>query len=162
VKYLRTTFLATLLTFAAAGAAHAQLADKKALTLAAAREMAAAAEAEATKNGWNLVIVIVDDAGNLLYLERMDGVQLASIEVATRKARTAVLYRRPSKDFADRMASGNTTTLALPEVIPLEGGLPIVIDGQVIGAIAASGAQAVQDAQAAQAGIDALLRKLGR
>jgi glc operon protein GlcG len=162
VKYLGTTFLATLLTFAAAGAAHAQLADKKALTLAAAREMAAAAEAEATKNGWNLVIVIVDDAGNLLYLERMDGVQLASIEVATRKARTAALYRRPSKDFADRMASGNTTTLALPEVIPLEGGLPIVVDGQVIGAIAASGAQAVQDAQAAQAGIDALLRKLGR
>jgi glc operon protein GlcG len=162
VKYLGTTFLATLLTFAAAGAAHAQLADKKALTLAAAREMAAAAEAEATKNGWNLVIVIVDDAGNLLYLERMDGVQLASIEVATRKARTAALYRRPSKDFADRMASGNITTLALPEVIPLEGGLPIVVDGQVIGAIAASGAQAVQDAQAAQAGIDALLRKLGR
>jgi glc operon protein GlcG len=162
VKYLRTTFLATLLTFAAAGAAHAQLADKKALTLAAAREMAPAAEAQATKTGWNLVIVIVDDAGNLLYLERMDGVQLASIEVATRKARTAALYRRPSKDFADRMASGNITTLALPEVIPLEGGLPIVVDGQVIGAIAASGAQAVQDAQAAQAGIDALLRKLGR
>lgn len=162
VRLLTSAILVAILAGSTPIGAQAQLADKKALTLSAAKEMAAAAEAEATKNGWNLVIVIVDDAGNLLYLERMDGVQLASIEVATRKARTAALYRRPSKDFADRMTSGNNTTLALPEVIPLEGGLPIVVDGQVIGAIAASGAQAVQDAQAAQAGIDALMRKLGR
>jgi glc operon protein GlcG len=108
------------------------------------------------------VAAVVDAGGALLFLWRPDAAQVASVEVATDKARTAAIYRRPSKDFADRMASGNTTTLALPEVIPLEGGLPIVVDGQVIGAIAASGAQAVQDAQAAQAGIDALLRKLGR
>lgn len=162
MKYLNQSVLAAFLMIATTGAAQGQLTDKKALTLAAAKEMAAAAEAEASKNGWNLVIVIVDDAGNLLYLERMDGVQLASIEVATRKARTAALYRRPSKDFADRMTSGSNTTLALPEVMPLEGGLPIVVDGQVIGAIAASGAQAAQDAQAAQAGIDALMRRLGK
>jgi uncharacterized protein GlcG (DUF336 family) len=141
-------------------AVRAQLADKKVLTLAAAKEMAAAAEAEATRNGWKLVIVILDDGGHLLYLQRMDGVQLASLQVAQAKARTALLYRRPTKEFVDRMATGNTP-LAMPEVMPLEGGLPIVVDGQVIGAIAASGATGAQDAQAVQKGIDALLARLG-
>jgi glc operon protein GlcG len=140
--------------------AHSQLVDRKELSLSAAKEMAAAAEAEATRNGWNLVIVIVDHGGNLLYLQRMDGVQLASLAVAQAKARTAALYRRPTKDFADRIASGNNAALAMPDVIPLEGGLPIVVNGQVIGAIGASGATGAQDAQAAQAGIDALMAKL--
>jgi uncharacterized protein GlcG (DUF336 family) len=141
-------------------AVRAQLADKKVLTLAAAKEMAAAAEAEATRNGWNLVIVILDDGGNLLYLQRMDGVQLASLQIAQAKARTALIYRRPTKEFADRMAAGNTP-LAMPEVMPLDGGLPIVVDGRVIGGIAASGATGAQDAQAVQKGIDALLARLG-
>ena len=158
MRLFSVVILAGLLTFAPA-VAHGQLADKKVLTLAAAKEMAAAAESEATRNGWNLVIVIIDDGGNLLYLQRMDGVQLASIQIAQAKARTALLYRRPSKDFADRMATGNTA-LAMPEVMPLEGGLPIVVNGQVIGAIAASGATGAQDAQAAQKGIDALLGRL--
>lgn len=157
MKTLSISLVSLLLLAAAPSLAEAQLGTKKVLTLAAAREMAAAAEAEATRNGWNLVIVIVDEAGNLLFLERMDGVQLASIAIATQKARTAALYRRPSKDFADRMTAGNNATLALPDVIPLEGGLPIVVDGQVIGAIGASGATSAQDAQAAQAGIDVLL-----
>lgn len=157
---MRRFLLTVLLTLTVSQAADGQLGDKKVLTLAAAQEMAAAAEAEATRNGWNLVIVILDDGGNLLYLQRMDGVQLASLQIAQAKARTALLYRRPSKDFADRLATGNTP-LAMPEVMPLEGGLPIVVNGQVIGAIAASGATGAQDAQAAQKGIDALVRRLG-
>jgi len=151
--------LLLLLVLSLPRAVAAQLAEKKVLTLAAAKEMAAAAEAEATRNGWNLVIVILDDGGNLLYLQRMDGVQLASLQVAQAKARTALIYRRPTKEFADRMATGNTP-LAMPEVMPLEGGLPIVVDGQVIGSIAASGATGAQDAQASQKGIDALLARL--
>jgi glc operon protein GlcG len=151
---------AVLLTLAFPLAARAQLAEKKVLTLANAKAMAAAAEAEATTNGWKLVIVILDDGGNLLYLQRMDGAQLASLQVAQAKARTALLYRRPTKEFADRMAAGNTP-LAMPEVMPLEGGLPIVVDGQVIGSIAASGATGAQDAQAVQKGIDALMASLG-
>lgn len=156
---MKSLIVAGLLSLALPLAANGQLADKKGLTLAAAKEMAAAAEAEATANGWKLAIVILDDGGNLLYFQRMDGVQLASIQVAQAKARTALLYRRPTKEFADRMATGNTP-LAMPEVMPLEGGLPIVVNGQVIGSIAASGATGAQDAQASQKGIDALLAHL--
>lgn len=155
---MKRLLLTALLALALTPAAHGQLADKKVLTLAAAREMAAAAEAEATRNGWNLVIVILDDGGNLLYLQRMDGVQLGSLQIAQAKARTALLYRRPTREFADRMATG-TTALAMPEVMPLEGGLPIVVNGQVVGSIAASGATGAQDAQAVQKGIDALLAR---
>ena len=157
---MKRFLFAALLALALPSVARAQLTDKKALTLAAAKTMAAAAEAEATANGWKLVIVILDDGGNLLYLQRMDGAQLASIQVAQAKARTALLYRRPTKEFADRMAAGNTP-LAMPEVMPLEGGLPIVVNGVVIGSIAASGATGAQDAQASQKGIDALVSSLG-
>ena len=157
---MKSLIVAGLLGLSLPLAAQGQLSDKKGLTLAAAKEMAAAAEAEATRNGWNLAIVILDDGGHLLYFQRMDGVQLASIQVAQAKARTALLYRRPTKEFADRMAAGNTP-LAMPEVMPLEGGLPIVVNGQVIGSIAASGATGAQDAQASQKGIDALMARLG-
>lgn len=157
---MKRLLLISLLALAFPQAVRAQLAEKKVLTLAAAKEMAAAAEAEATRNGWNLAIVILDDGGNLLYFQRMDGVQLASIQVAQAKARTALIYRRPTREFADRMTSGNTP-LAMPEVMPLEGGLPIVVNGQVIGSIAASGATGAQDAQAVQKGIDALMATLG-
>jgi glc operon protein GlcG len=159
MRFLSTLTIAGLLAFAPA-VGRAQLATKPVLSLADAKAMAAAAEAEAVANGWKMAIVVLDDGGHLLYFQRMDGVQLASIQIAQAKARTAVLYRRPSKDFADRMAAGNTP-LAMPEVMPLEGGLPIVVNGQVIGSIAASGATAAQDAQASQKGIDALLAKLG-
>jgi len=157
---MKSLIVAGLLSLALPLAAKGQLADRKTLTLAAAKEMAAAAEGEATANGWKLAIVILDDGGHLLYFQRMDGVQLASIQVAQAKARTAVLYRRATKEFADRMAAGNTP-LAMPEVMPLEGGLPIVVNGEVIGSIAASGATGAQDAQASQKGIDALMARLG-
>ena len=156
MRIMMTAVLALVLSGAAARALPAQLATKKTLTLEAAKTMVAAAEAEARRNNWNLVIAVVDDGGHLLLLERMDGVQLASIQIAISKARTAALYRRATKDFADRMTAGNNNPLALPDMMPLEGGLPIILDGQVIGAIAASGAASAQDAQAAQKGIEAL------
>ncbi|MBI1897080.1 MAG: heme-binding protein [Acidobacteria bacterium] len=139
----------------AAGSAAAQLATKKALTLEAAKQIAATSEAEARKNKWNVVIVIVDDGGNLLYLQRMDGVQIGSIDVAQQKALSALRFRRPTKAFEDALAGGRHAILRLPGAMPVEGGLPVTIDGQVIGAVGVSGVMSQQDAQIAKAGVDA-------
>ena len=144
----------------AQGAEAELLAPRPALTLEAAKVVAAAAEAEALSNGWQVVLAITDAGGHLVYLQRMDGVQLGSLEIAQQKARTAALFRRPTKVFADRLAEGNQAMLDLPDAIPLEGGLPIVIEGQVIGAVGVSGVRADQDAQIAEAGIAALLARL--
>jgi len=138
------------------GTAAAQLAEKKTLTLAASKKIAAAAEAEARNNNWNVVIVIVDDAGNLIFLERMDDVQIASVEIAQLKARSAALYCRPTKAFADRLAGGDQGVLRLPGAAPMEGGVPILADGKVIGAIGVSGVQSQQDGQIAGVGVAAL------
>jgi glc operon protein GlcG len=135
----------------------APLGQRKTLTLEAARKIAAAAEAEARKNNWNVVIAIVDEGGYLVYLERMDGAQLASIEIAQRKARSAALFRRPTKAFEDQLVGGRQAILALPGAMPFEGGLPIIVDGEVIGAIGVSGVTSQQDGQIAKAGVDALL-----
>ncbi|HEX4986824.1 MAG TPA: heme-binding protein [Burkholderiales bacterium] len=136
--------------------AGAQLADKKVLTLDGARKVAAAAEAEAKKNNWNVVIVIVDDGGNLLYLQRIDGTQIGSIEVAIQKARTAQAFKRPTKVFEDAIAGGRTALVALHGALPLEGGLPIIVGGQLVGAIGVSGVKSAEDGQIAKAGVDAL------
>ncbi len=141
---------------AARGTAQAPLGESRTLTLEAARKVAAAAEAEARRNNWNVVIAVVDAAGYLVYLERMDGVQLASIEIAIRKARSAALFRRPTKAFEEQLVGGRQAVLALPGAMPFEGGLPIVADGQVIGAIGVSGVTSQQDGQIAKAGVDAL------
>lgn len=140
----------------APAAAEAPKAAGRVLGLEAARKVAAAAGAEARKNNWNVVIAIVDGAGYLVYLERMDGVQLASVEIAIRKARSAALFRRPTKVFEDQLAGGRQGVLALPGAMPFEGGLPIVLDGEVIGAIGVSGVTGPQDGQIAKAGVDAL------
>lgn len=137
------------------------IADTHRLTLDGARVIAAAAEAEAVRNGWNVVLVVADAGGHLLYLQRMDGVQLASLEIAQHKARTAALYRRPTKAFADRLSDGNQAVLVLPNALPLEGGLPIVVGDEVLGAVGVSGVRGDQDAQIAQAGLDALRARLG-
>jgi glc operon protein GlcG len=147
---LALTALLAALSFNAA----AQLTDKKALTLDAAKKIATAAEAEAQKNKWNVVIAVVDDGGHLIYLQRMDTTQTGSIEVAIRKAQTAMSFKRPTKVFEDAVAGGRNVLIALPGALPLEGGLPISSGGQIIGAIGVSGVTAQQDGQIAKAGAD--------
>jgi len=156
MRLIHPMWAAAILALAAGAPSVAQLTQRKALTLEAARKIAAAAEAEARKNNWNVVIAIVDDGGHLIYLQRMDNVQIASIEIALRKARSAALFRRPTKAFEDQLVGGRQAVLALPGAMPFEGGLPIVADGQVIGAIGVSGVTAQQDGQIAKAGVDAL------
>lgn len=139
----------------------AQLPTKPVLTLEAAKKLAAAAEEEAVKNKWNIVIAIVDDGGNLLYLQRLDGTQTGSIEVALQKAKTAVHFKRPSKALEDAVTGGRTVVLALG-AMPIEGGLPLMVDDKLIGAIGVSGVTAQQDGQVAKAGADALAKVLGK
>jgi glc operon protein GlcG len=145
----------------AAPAFAAELATKKALTLEVAKAMAAAAEAFARKNNWNVVIAILDDGGNLVYLQRMDNVQIGSIEVAQRKGLSAIKFKRPTKVFEDGVG-GRPALLALPGAIPIEGGLPIEHEGQMLGAIGVSGVTSQQDGQIAKAGVDALASIVGR
>ena len=136
--------------------AFAQLADKKVLTLEGAKKVAAAAETEARKNNWNVVIAVVDDGGHLVYLQRIDGTQTGSIDVAIQKARTAQAFKRSTKVFEDAIAGGRNAILALTGALPLEGGLPIVVGGQVVGAIGVSGVKSTEDGQIAKAGADSL------
>jgi uncharacterized protein GlcG (DUF336 family) len=130
----------------------AQLATRKTLTLEAAKKIAAAAEAEARKNNWNVVIAIVDDGGNLVYLQKMDGTQIASIDIAQFKARGAIGFKRPTKEFEDRLAKGATALVRVPWAAPIEGGLPLVNGGEFIGAIGVSGVTSQQDGIVAAAG----------
>ena len=128
------------------------------ITLEQAKKALAGAEAEAMKNKWNVVITVLDSGGHLVALHRIDGTQLGSIEVARQKAYSAVLYRRPTKVFQDLVAQGgaNLRLLSLAGASPLEGGIPIVVDGKIVGAIGVSGVTSEQDAQVAKAGADAL------
>ena len=145
-----------------AGISTAQLAQKKVLTLEAAKQLAAAAEKQAAENKLTMVIAIMDDGGNLVYLERMDGTQIGSIKVAMQKATSAVAFKRPTKVFADAMAGGGTAILSLPGAMPIEGGLPLVVDGVVIGSIGASGGTSKEDGVVAKAGADALVKLTGK
>ena len=125
--------------------------------LEAAKKVMVAAEAEAAKNNWGMAIAILDSTGHLVMLHKMDNTQYGSIAVAEDKARTALDFRRPSKVFEDLVAQGGLglRTLALRGAAPLEGGLPLVVDGKIVGAIGVSGATSVQDGQVAKAGADA-------
>lgn len=154
--------LVPLLIAALPAVAAAQLAEKKALTLAAAQEVAAAAEATARENGWNVVIAIVDDAGILVYLQRLDGTQPGSVDIAQQKARSAAMFRRPTKAFADAVAQGAIAILSLSGAVAVEGGVPLTADGSVIGAIGVSGVTSQQDGIIAQAGADRLTALLQR
>ncbi|MGH6629952.1 MAG: GlcG/HbpS family heme-binding protein [Burkholderiales bacterium] len=136
--------------------ANAQLADKKVLTLEAAKKIAAAAEAEARKNNWNVVIAVVDDGGHLVYLQRIDGTQTGSIDVAIGKARTSAAFKRPTKVFDELAKTRPSITSISPTAVLLEGGVPVVVGGQVVGAVGVSGVTSQQDAQIAEAGIAAL------
>ncbi len=132
-------------------------ANKIMLTLDDARKIAAGAEAEALRNNWPVVIAIVDDGGHLLYLQRLDNTQYGSIQVAIEKARAAIAFRRPTKIWEENIAEGQMRYLNLPGTLPIEGGLPITVSNQFAGAIGVSGVRSFQDAQIAQAGIDAWL-----
>ena len=133
--------------------ANAQLATKKTLTLEAAKKIAAAAEAEAAKNKFTMVICVVDDGGHIILLEKMDGTQLGSVQVAQDKAMTALNFKRPTKALEDAVAGGRNAVLKLTGAIPIEGGIPITVDGQIIGAVGVSGGTSPQDAQVAAAGV---------
>ncbi len=135
------------------------LPSRKYLNLAAIKTMVAAAEAQAKKMNVEVTLCVVDDSGNLLFLEKADGASLNTIEWAQRKARHAAFYKSPSKDAADTVKKGNVEALAFPSFFPNQGGLPIIVDGQIMGGIAASGARSDIDEAIAQAGIDALLKK---
>jgi glc operon protein GlcG len=127
------------------------------ITLDAAKKVMVAAEAEATKNNWAMAITILDSTGHLVMLHRFDNTQYGSIPVAEDKARTALDFRRPSKVFEDLVAQGGIglRTLAIRGAAPLEGGLPIIVDGKIVGAIGVSGATSQQNGQVAIAGADA-------
>ena len=147
---------AMLVLSSVAGLAGAQVMDKKVLSLDGAKKIAAAAEVEAMKNNWIVVIAVVDDGGHLIYLQRLDGTQTGSVAVAIGKAQTSAGFKRPTKALEDAIAGGRNAILALHAATPLEGGLPVIINGQVVGAVGVSGVKSVEDAQIAKAGIDAL------
>jgi glc operon protein GlcG len=132
------------------------MASKPLLTLEDARRIAAAARAEADSNDWRVVIAVVDDGGHLLYLERSHDTQFGSVETAIQKARAAVAFQRPTKASEEAVLSGRLIHLALPGVIPAEGGVPVQIDGMIVGGLGISGVRSFQDGQIAAAGLAAL------
>ena len=139
----------------------AELPVKQVLTLSVAKKIADAAEAEAVKRGATVVIAVVDDGGYLILLERLDDTQVASVEVGIGKARTAAIFRRPSKVFEDQVREGRVAALALPGATPLQGGVPIIVDGKVIGAIGVSGNTPQEDEDIAKAGAAATAAAIG-
>jgi uncharacterized protein GlcG (DUF336 family) len=130
--------------------------QQPALSLDDAKRVAAAARVEAEKNGWAVVIAVADDGGHLMYLERMDGCQKASSRIAEKKARTAILFKRPTKAIEDVVLEGRPVMMGLPGAVPLEGGVPLIKDGHFLGANGVSGVQSFQDGVIARAGVAAL------
>jgi len=155
-------FTVVLVLLVAETAPVAELTTKKALTLEVAKQVAAASGQFARKNQWAVVIAIVDDGGHLVYFERMDGVQTGSVQVAIRKAQTAAAFKRPTRLFEEAVAKGRTVLVSLPGGMPFEGGVPITVEGQVIGAVGVSGVTAQQDGMVAQAGVNALPKILSQ
>jgi uncharacterized protein GlcG (DUF336 family) len=144
-----------------ASALSAQVADVPygaPIPLAEAKRALAAAQAEAIKNKWNVAVTIVDNGGHLVAFERMDTTQTGSIEISLEKARTAAAFRRPTKMFQDTLAAGGggLRVLKAPGVVPIEGGVPLIVGGKIVGAIGVSGVTSAQDGQIAAAGVAAL------
>ena len=143
----------------ALGVSAADLSTKKTLNLAAIKTMVAAAEAEAAKRNVEVTLCIVDESGNLLFFQKADRAPLNTIQFAQKKARHSAAYKSPSRNGAEALKKGNLEVLAFPDFFPNQGGLPIQVDGQTIGAIAASGAKSEIDEAVAQAGLDALFKQ---
>ena len=150
--------VAVLAAVLVAGTASGELLTKKSLSLEDAKKAAAGAVAEAKKNNWMMAIAVVDDGGQLIYFERIDNTQIGSIDVSIGKARTALAFKRPTKALEDAVNAGQNAILSFPNVLPREGGLPFVVDGNVVGAIGVSGGKSSEDAQVAKAGVDALTK----
>jgi glc operon protein GlcG len=168
IKFIATAAIAAVLLSPLSASAQTPLPSPGSLPpygpgvgLDLAKKMLAAAEAEARKNGWQEAIAVVDSGGRLVAFFRMDNTQLASIDIALGKAITANNVKRPTKALQDSVAPGNSTPRmqGLPGITPVDGGLPIVIDGKVVGAIGAAGAAANQDAEVAAAGLAAAIAK---
>lgn len=140
-------------------AAAVELPTKKFLNLAAIKAMVSAAEAEAQRRNVHVTICIVDESGNLLFLQKADGAGLNTIQFAQKKARHAAIYRRPSHAAAEQLKGGDLQVLAFPDNFPNQGGLPIQVDGHTIGGVACSGAASEVDEAISQVAIDALLKK---
>jgi uncharacterized protein GlcG (DUF336 family) len=159
---LKRTLAALALTVAAFGqappAAPANVPYGIPVAADAAKKIAAAAIAEARKNNWAMAVAVVDTGGYLVYFERMQDTQLGSVEVAIDKAKSAALFRRPTKAFQDTLAGGGEglRILSLRGAVPVEGGIPIIVDGKLIGAVGASGGSSDQDGRTAQAGAAAM------
>jgi len=132
------------------------LGTSKVITLEAAKKMVAAGEAEAMKNGWSVAITVVDASGGLILFHKLDETQPGSIQVSQGKARTSALFKRPTKAMEEMIAGGKTAFLAVEGIVPIQGGLPVVADGKVIGAIGVSGVTSAQDEQIAAAALAAL------
>ncbi|HZF68765.1 MAG TPA: heme-binding protein [Gemmatirosa sp.] len=152
---LRAAVLALVLGLAPA-TLRAQLVDQKVLGQEGARRALAAAEAEARKNGWRVSVAVVDASGELMAFSRMDEAALTSVAIAQAKARTAARFRRPTKALDSALAGGRTALLAFEGIMPVEGGVPIVVGGRVVGGVGVSGVTSQQDAVAAQAGAAAV------
>ena len=153
-------FCLSLVALACASSALAQLTSPYGLSigLESARKAVALAVAEALKNNWTMAVAIVDTAGNLVYFEKMDGTQTGSANVSIEKARSAVLFKRPTKAFQDTLAAGGDglRVLGLEGAVPVEGGVPLIIDGRIAGAIGVSGGTSAEDGVCAQAAVNAL------
>ena len=156
---MRKTLL-TILAVLTATSAFAQLPNPygTSINLENARKLAALSVAEAAKNNFKMAVAIVDISGDLIYFEKMDGTQAASVNIAQDKARSAARFKRPTKTLQDALAAGGAglRLLALEGAVPVEGGLPIIMDGKIVGAIGASGGTSEQDGQTAKAGADSV------
>ena len=159
-KSVARILVVAMIALGAAVSARAQspMAYGASVSLENAKKAAAPALAEAAKNGWMMAVAIVDTAGNLVYFEKMDNTQLGSVNVAQEKARSAALFKRPTQAFQERLATGGDAlgVLRIQGAMPVAGGVPLVMDGKIVGAIGVSGASSAQDAQCAKAGADAL------
>jgi uncharacterized protein GlcG (DUF336 family) len=155
-RAVSVSVVSVVLAMFLAGTGWGEPLQKKSVSLEDARKAAVAAAAEAKKNKWNMAIAVVDDGGNLVYFERIDETQFGSIDIAIGKARTAASLKRPTKVLEDALNKGQYAILTFPNILPREGGLPILADGKVVGAIGVSGGTSSEDALVATAGVDAL------
>ena len=157
-KFILGSFASIAMTLAAGALAQSSTPYSTPIGTDAAKKIASAAIAECKKNNWFMAVAVTDNNGDLVHFEKMDNTQIGSINVSIGKAKSAALFRRPTKAFQDVLAAGGEglRILALQGAVPIEGGLPIIVDGKIIGAVGCSGGSSAQDGQACKAGIDGL------